>query len=165
MSPKVPAALLLVTAMSLAGCSGGDDSSTTAPTVGAAKDGTVRNEATSSTSRGATDGTEPDTPADLAAIINIGRVMLDEVGETGPHPVLTWRPVSNARSYWLVVHDADGQPYWAWTGEGTSVRVGGGGSEEPNQTAQVYEPMTWQVAAFDRDGRLVATSELGTISP
>ena len=86
-------------------------------------------------------------------------------GPAGPYPILSWEPVPAAATYWLVVSDADGQPYWAWTGEATEVRFGGGDSDEVNQTATLHEPMTWTVIAIDSDGELVAFSEPATVEP
>ena len=33
----------------------------------------------------------------------------------------------------MVVHTEDGNPFWAWSGEVTQVRLGGGDSDELNQ--------------------------------
>lgn len=64
-----------------------------------------------------------------------------------------------------MVSDADGEPYWAWTGTDTEVRVGGGDSTELNQTAAIHEEMVWRVAAFDETGTLVALSATGALAP
>ncbi len=98
-------------------------------------------------------------------MLNAITIRLDDVQEQGPHPVLTWRPIDGATSYWLVVVDSDERPYWAWTGEASSVRVGGGSSGALNQTAAIHEPMSWRVGAFDDAGVLVGLSERGTLSP
>lgn len=77
----------------------------------------------------------------------------------GPHPVLSWLPVEGAETYWVMVHDMQDLPFWAWTGTDTEVRLGGGDVDELNQTAALYQPMTWRVVAIDSDGGIVAFSE------
>lgn len=91
--------------------------------------------------------------------------MLRPADEGGPHPALEWEPVNGAATYWLVVRDGSGEVYWAWTGVDTRVRIGGGDRPELNQTAALYEPMTWVVAAVDESGSLLAFSDVGTVAP
>lgn len=170
MSPRVVVASLSALTLLIAGCSGeGGELTTTAPPAGVATDSTVPNDGVSTTSVAATDTTQPDTtqaesPADLAEVAELGVVTLNEV-EPGPHPVLSWEPFEGASSYWLTVIDSGDDPYWAWTGKVSSVRVGGGQTEETNQTAAIHEDMIWRIAAFDPDGELIALSQAGTISP
>lgn len=97
--------------------------------------------------------------------LGIDILILSPTNETGSHPTLSWSPVDGAMSYWLVLRDADGRPYWAWTGNDTSVRVGGGDSSEPNQTATLHEEMTWSVAAFDEEENLIALSDAASLTP
>jgi hypothetical protein len=79
--------------------------------------------------------------------------------------VLSWQAVPSASSYWLVVQDSNGNPYWAWTGSDTEVRFGGGDTDALNQTAVLYEPMSWRIVALAVDGRVVAFSEYAAIEP
>jgi hypothetical protein len=96
--------------------------------------------------------------------LGIAVVVVEPTTETGSHPLMSWQPVDGATSYWLVVRDADERPYWAWTGNDTRVRVGGGDNPDTNQTAVVHEAMTWSVAAFDGQGRLIAISPWTSLS-
>lgn len=154
-------------AIALAGCSTSDSVSTGAET-------------TATAAQPATTGAGPSTPdttapgnddigasslVELRSDLAIDVLELDATTETGRHPTLSWRPVDNANSYWLVVRDAEGRAFWAWTGTDTSVRVGGGDTPDVNQTAAVHEAMTWRVAAFDANGRLVALSDEGFLAP
>mgnify|MGYP001084730826 FL=1 len=110
--------------------------------------------------------TIPPSLLDMRGDLGVGIVVVDPTTETGsPHPTLSWQPVDAAASYWLVLHDADGEPFWAWTGTDTSIRVGGGGSPDINQTAALHQEMTWRVAAFDGEGVLVALSDPAALAP
>lgn len=83
---------------------------------------------------------------------------------SGSNPVLAWDAVEGAVLYRLVVRDADGRPYWAWSGSDSSVAVGG--SAEPTAVgARVFTDMTWQVSAHDASGLPIAVSDVGTLSP
>lgn len=165
MSSRVVAAWLSALAVLAVGCSAeGGSSATTAPNAGVSTDSTVIESADPTSSAGSAATTGPGSPVELTEVAEFGVVTLGEV-EPGPHPVLGWEPFEGASSYWLVVVDAAGDPYWAWTGKDSSVRVGGGSTDEINQTAVVHEAMTWRVAAFDENGTLVALSQSGTIFP
>ncbi|KAA3641402.1 MAG: hypothetical protein DWP92_01220, partial [Armatimonadetes bacterium] len=120
--------------------------------------------------------TTPTTPEDGEIVVpelldiwterGLGTVTLNPTAnDGGPHPMMSWEPAPEASSYWLVVHDASGQPYWAWTGSATEVRFGGGDRADLNQTAALHEPMSWSVTAFDADGNVVAFSETASIEP
>lgn len=97
--------------------------------------------------------------------LGIDILVLNETTETGSHPTLSWNSFGGAVSYWLVLRDAGGRPYWAWTGTDTSVRVGGGDSADTNQTAALRAEMTWSVAAFDKEGNLSALSDTALLAP
>lgn len=167
----------------LAGCSADDDAGTTtsdldglAATATSSATPTAPAVTTVATSTAPTTSstvepdvdttTAPEAPAaDPVDVLGVGSIVLDDVTEPGPHPVLGWEPVPGAASYWLTVTDGAGRPFWAWTGTATTVRVGGGPSAELNQTAAIHEPMTWRVAALDSNGVLVALSEPGDLAP
>jgi hypothetical protein len=78
----------------------------------------------------------------------------------GAQPLLEWEPVSGAASYDVVLYDADGAPYWAWSGETTQVAVGDGAAD-PTVTAG----MTWSVTAYDADGTPLAGATALPIAP
>lgn len=161
MSARIIWAALWALVVLLGGCTpGGGAAATNAPTSVATD---VRDGETTSTSGGSTGSTDPGSVLELSEVASLGAVALGEPGP-GPHPALVWEPFDGASSYWLVVFDAAGDPYWAWTGSDPSVRVGGGSVDGMNQTAVVHETMTWRVAAFDANGTLIALSREGTIS-
>ncbi len=84
--------------------------------------------------------------------------------EAGPRPLLAWDAVEGAANYQLVVLDADGTAYWAWSGTETSVFLGG--MENQNAVgAWVFEPLTWVVAAEDADGATLAMSARAELLP
>jgi hypothetical protein len=151
-------------ALALAACSGSDGSN-------ADQDPGTVSVTTATTTAVSTTTSEPpptsatgDDPAVAPSLIEmsddlgIAVVAVEPTTETGSHPLMSWQPVDGATSYWLVVRDAGERPYWAWTGNDTSVRVGGGDNPDTNQTAVVHDAMTWSVAAFDGQGRLIAIS-------
>ena len=84
--------------------------------------------------------------------------------EPGPRPLLAWDAVEGAVNYQLVVLDADGTAYWAWSGTETSVFLGG--MENPDAVgAWVFEPLTWVVAAEDPNGATLAMSARAELLP
>ena len=162
-----------------AGCSSDDDGlatvttpTTDAPTAGDAPAATTEPAPTqpAPTEPAPTDAPAP-TPApsltpsvDLRTLLadrGVAELTLVATAEGGPNPTLAWESIDGAATYWLVVLDGAGAPYWAWTGSDTTVRFGGGVRTEPNQTAALHEAMTWTVAAVSADGRIIAFSETG----
>ncbi len=85
----------------------------------------------------------------------------------GPKPLFQWQAVPNAARYQLILNDASGTPYWAWDGTGTQVYLGGGESLPPADSAgpTLEAGSTWAVIAFDASGKVIASSEVGSISP
>lgn len=84
--------------------------------------------------------------------------------EAGPRPTLGWEPVEGASEYRVVVLDADRAPYWAWTGAGTSVPLGG--LDDPSAVgAWTFESLTWTVAAIDQNGDILALSVPAELTP
>lgn len=92
---------------------------------------------------------------DVLATAGIMIVELQAPSE-GPHRELVWSPVEGATRYLVALKTEDGRAYWAWEGEASSVRVGGGDRDDLNQTAAVLQPLWWSLTAVDADGRLVA---------
>lgn len=167
MKPRVVGCVFLGITVFVAGCSSGENGSVTTATSASDVTETTHSapDATSTpTTSVPADAGDPVAPGELAEIIDIGVVTLNAV-DSGPHSVLGWQPVQGAALYWLMISDSDGEPYWAWTGTDTAVRIGGGDSTELNQTAAIHEDMTWRVAAFDETGTLVALSETGALAP
>ena len=163
--------LLMALAFIVTGC-GGDEESTATSTSSADAAETTTTAATATTVEATTTAPATSTTAggssslrEMRADLGIGSVVLQPAEEGGPHPTLQWDPVAGAASYWLVLHDDSGEIYWAWTGAESQVRVGGGDSAELNQTAALYEPMSWAVSAFDGSGNLIALSDVATVSP
>lgn len=167
-------ALLVALGLLVAGCGSDDD---TAVTDGAAPDTPATPETAEPDSSEAepepTEAPEPDpteapapdeTPPVAVELPGVRAIVIEDVGGS-VQPELAWPAVDDATWYQLVVLDSSANPYWAWGGPDTSVAFGGGGGGEPGQTAAVFEPMTWSVAAFDVNGTLVGLSEPATLTP
>ncbi len=87
-----------------------------------------------------------------------------EPSEPGPHPQLAWAEVAGAATYDLIVLDAAGETYWAWSGTESSVHLGG--VESPDAVgAWVFEPLTWIVTARDAEGEPLAMSAKADLTP
>jgi hypothetical protein len=153
---------LLVTA-----CGGSDEATgTSAPATSTAETTTTAGAVPTTRAASATEGVSSSSSLrDMRAGLEIESIVLGPADEGGPHPTLEWEPVDGAATYWLVLRNASGEVYWAWTGADTQVRVGGGDRPELNQSAALYEPMTWVVAAVDESGSLLAFSDVGTVAP
>lgn len=93
--------------------------------------------------------------------------LLTPASGNGRKPLLEWMPVTGAVRYSLLVQFPDGQPYWAWGGDETSVYLGGAHSAPPpDASGPVLQPgMAWSVVAFDAEHNVIATSALQPLSP
>lgn len=164
--PRLLASLGAFLALMAAACSSStplEDASTTEPLSPPSS-----SVAPFSTDSPATTGGQASVVPDLSELwADRGIAVIDVAtgSSAGPHPVLSWQAVPSASSYWLVVQDSNGNPYWAWTGSDTEVRFGGGDTDALNQTAVLYEPMSWRIVALAVDGRVVAFSEYAAIEP
>jgi len=97
---------------------------------------------------------------------------LDPLELTGPtsgeglHPELSWKPFEGAGHYVLYLYTPEGEMYWSWQGNETSVPVGGR-PQLPDDAAgpAVIEGMSWAVVAYDADQIPIGSSELAPIGP
>lgn len=154
------AVAMAVAVLSLASCSDSSEPDNATPTTAvAATDTTTAIDADA----GADASTEPD--AEVAAQQpQVFELIATEPTPAGPRPLLAWAGVDGAVAYDLIVLDAAGTPYWAWTGEATSVHIGG--VENPDAIgAWVFEPLTWIVTARDADGQPLAMSAQAELLP
>ncbi|MEE9417460.1 MAG: hypothetical protein V3V01_19420 [Acidimicrobiales bacterium] len=104
------------------------------------------------------------TAPELGPIVNVLPVLETNATEAGPRPLLSWQVVSDAASYELTVLNADGNPYWSWSGPEPGVFLGG--MENPDAIgAWVFEELTWVVTARDADGATLALSDRATLNP
>lgn len=143
--------LAVVTGLAVTSCS--SDGEPSASSVTTTTDSGERTE----TTEAATDD------AELAAVV-VFDVLATEPTDPGPHPELVWSAVSGAASYDLIVLDGAGDPYWAWSGDSTSVYLGG--VQNPDAAgAWVFEPLTWIVTARDGEGEPLAMSARATLLP
>ena len=85
----------------------------------------------------------------------------------GEKPLFEWSPVDGAAQYSLFLQFTDGQPYWSWLGNSTSVYLGGSAEPPPADAAGpiLLDGMSWAVIALDAEGNVIASSNLQSISP
>lgn len=86
----------------------------------------------------------------------------------GSWPDLAWDPVDGAAAYTVTLYDPQGSAYWAWTGDGTTVVVGGfaaAPSEGSGVAPRIQPGMSWDVTAHGDDGGLLAQSGERPIGP
>ncbi len=95
-----------------------------------------------------------------------GMVLTTPAEGNGPRPELSWEPVDGARYYTVVVSTEDGQAYWAWEGEVTSVPLGGHPRLEDHAAGPRLAPgMRWTVAARNADHHVIAVSARQALEP
>lgn len=84
----------------------------------------------------------------------------------GTRPILEWTEVNGADHYLVSVKTAEGNGYWAWRTDTTSVPVGG--PPRLNEEAvgpRIVTGMTWSVIALDRSDAIIAASNNRPIAP
>ena len=93
--------------------------------------------------------------------------LLTPASGVGQKPNFEWSAVDGAASYTLFVNFSDGQPYWTWSGEATSIYLGGYDSPPPADAAGpiLLDGMSWAVIAFNAEANVIASSNLRPISP
>jgi hypothetical protein len=93
--------------------------------------------------------------------------LLTATSGVGEKPLFEWSAVSGGSSYALFLYFSDGNPYWAWSGESTSIYLGGYTSAPPADAAGpiLVDGMAWAVIAFDTSGNVIASSDKQLISP
>ncbi len=146
---------LAVFALAAASCSSGDDSTSATSSAEV-----VENDSSTATAA------EPDseTETEVEAEPQVFAILATEPTEPGPRPMLAWDSVDGATTYDLIVLDAEGTPYWAWSGEATGIHLGG--VENPDAVgAWVFEPLTWIVTARDSEGQPLAMSAQAELLP
>ncbi len=163
--------LVVAVAFLLGSCGSGDSDETTATST------SVGRTATPSTTQSAPDNsaetTTPNEPADTTTtttepVDDAWSDTFQEISltatEPGPRPLLAWEEVDGAALYQVTVLDADGIPYWSWSGDTAAVPLGG--MENPDAIgAWVFEELTWTVVARSDDGTPLAMSQRGTLEP
>lgn len=98
----------------------------------------------------------------------IGQIrLLTEVQNVGEKPLFAWESIPGANRYHLIVFDETGEPYWAWEGAQTQVYMGGSETQPPADSdgPLVGAGYAWTVVAYDANGKILASSELRSISP
>lgn len=147
-------------AASLSSCSTDEEPDASAVTSTTEADGSE-----SSTDEPTTDTTISTEAGEAdASPIVVFDVIETDPSEPGPHPELAWAEVAGAATYDLIVLDAAGETYWAWSGTESSVHLGG--VESPDAVgAWVFEPLTWIVTARDAEGEPLAMSAKADLTP
>ena len=124
-----------------------------------------------STTTAAAPSTTPPTsgpPQELADVPGLTEITVTTPPSgNGEHPLLAWEPVDPAASYSLVLTQADGQVYWAWSGVESQIWLGGSNDRPPATASGPYmvEPMTLRVFALNADGAVFAASQPIEIAP
>jgi hypothetical protein len=158
-------AVLLALVLALTSCgSDGSDEASSEPTAPATSDSTAPASSSAVEATADAEEEEPEvqvaeeTWADIFPEIALGPT------EPGPRPTLSWSGVDGAALYQLSVLDADGVPYWGWSGTETAVPIGG--MDNPDAIgAWVFEELTWMVVARDADGAPLGMSRRGLLEP
>ena len=171
----------------LAGCGGSSDDKTSADNapssapdiVNESVPATAETESTDppvspsdpSTTTTVTPPTAPPTsgpPQELADLPELTEIAVTTPPSgNGEYPLLAWEPVDSAADYSLVLTQADGQVYWAWSGVESQIWLGGSSDQPPATASGPYmvEPMTLRVFALDADGVVIAASQPIEIAP
>ncbi len=177
-SLAVLAVTMLTVTVLAASCSSGSDES-----IDAAPNESVTAATEASTDDVAASDSEATAPADTAAPAETAPASTDAPTPTAPplieaadtfklltapvelgtQPKLAWEAVVGAARYRVVVLDGEGLPYWAWSGEDTSVFLGGGASSE-GAGPSVGAGFTWSVMAFDSEESFLAASALAPLA-
>lgn len=107
---------------------------------------------------------DPQVASDLEPELQVFAIIATEPTEAGAHPLLMWDVVDGAAGYDLIVLDAEGVPYWAWSGDEPGVHLGGVANADA-AGAWVFETLTWIVTARDASGEPLAMSEKAELLP
>jgi hypothetical protein len=150
--------LLAAATLVLAGCGGGD---TGGPTTTSSAQTTLPGDGATTTTA---EVVEPG-PA-LFEGLDGDIILKTPTSGGGERPLLEWEPFAGADHYAVFLYAPSGEAYWVWSGDATSVHVGGEpllaeGSPGPN----VAEGMSWAVIAYDAAMVPVAVSERRPIAP
>ncbi len=168
--PRSASALVVACAFVLGSCGSGDsDDATATSSPGAATTSTtpdapdISAPSTTTTTEPAETTTPTTEPADDAWSGAFPEISLNAT-EPGPRPLLAWDEVDGAALYQLTVLDADGTPYWSWSGSTAAVPLGG--MDNPDAIgAWVFEELSWMVVARADDGTPLAMSRRGALEP
>ncbi len=157
----------LTYAMVATACSGSSEGATApdADESSQADDSNAEND--SSETEETTTTTEADTPDEpgLPMADGVDIEQLTDKRGGGPRPILAWAPVTGSDSYTVVVYDAEGAPWWSWSGPGTEVVIGGVQTDKEIGGPRADTGVRWIVMAFDVDGNMVGTSAKRSIEP
>lgn len=141
--PSIAAALALAAAILLAGCTGPADHDAT-PTASAPPSG-------------------PDAPSTSSANAAFaGGIAAAESG--GARPLLSWPDVPGAALYRVAVVQDDG-PGWAWSGDVSSVVLGGGAEGRVGPGFALSSAGEAYVLAVDADGTVLDTGVVVLAGP
>ena len=157
--------LVLVLALVLTSCGSGDvDEESSDPTVPASSGSPTSAPPDAVDEPDETEPPEADgEPAEEAWADLFPEITLDPT-ESGPRPILSWSEIEGTALYQLTVLDADGVPYWAWSGTETAVPLGG--MDNPDAIgAWVFEDLSWMVVARDASGAPLGMSRREALRP
>ncbi len=166
---RLPIGVILSIGLVIAACSSGGASSApvgsaddpnSSTTTTAASSGTSQTTVPSSTT---TTVAEPGPPS--LALPGAPPLVLLTGSGGGVRPLLEWEPLSGAVRYVVTVYAETGGPYWAAETVDPSLQVGDPALPDDAMGPKIADGYAWSVFAFDDSDRLIASSELRTISP
>lgn len=174
----LPVAALVVL---LAGACGGDDDAAPgdepAPTENPVTEQAAGDEGASDPAAAPTataadpEPTEPPTvtPTPEPDLVLPGSAAITQLTATeggGARPLLEWEPLDEAGTYYVVVYDDAGDPYWAAVTDQASVYVGGQAQiPDDRDGPRIADGYTWAVYADAVDGSPLGASPLRPVSP
>lgn len=158
--------MVVVIALVVTGCGPSEESASTSTdgsttTAGSVATTLPEGPAESTTTASVTTTSSTPEPEAEPFLRDLGLAVVSQLTPregAGPRPDLVWDPVPDASSYRVLVMDAEGNPWWSWSGDDTQVVLGG-----VETTADIGGPVagsgvTWVVFAFDDDGHLTGVS-------
>ena len=97
-------------------------------------------------------------PDALSQLPGVAALEVTVAGADRSRPAFTWAAAPGAASYQLAVQSADGVPVWAWSGDETSVVLGGAERAADVEGPTLTGPSRVRVYAFDAAFTVVAVS-------
>lgn len=157
----------LCLALAATACTGSSDGAASTSESESAESSGSNSSSDSTETESSTTTTQPDVP-DEAGLPMANGVVIEQLTDKrggGVRPTLAWSEIAGSESYTVVVYDAEGSPWWSWSGPGTEVVIGGVETDAEIGGPRADSGVRWIVMAFDVDGNMVGTSAKRSIEP